>query len=248
MSLRLETPLAWTAGFDVPHSSVLIAATAAAAVAFFALLPTLDLNIASWLYLGDGKWAGKPNKFVSAWREVFIWTFISASVLSVAGLIITRSMKRLWLGLAFVQWLFVAACLVIGPGVVANLVIKDNSGRARPREVIELGGEKLFTPALVRSKQCTKNCSFVSGEAASMFALFFAGAVLWRRRAAAFVTAGIACGFAAGFVRMAQGAHFFSDVVFAGIVMAGTVWIIRWSFVAIAEGSRYREAALGESG
>jgi lipid A 4'-phosphatase len=36
------------------------------------------------------------------------------------------------------------------------------------------------------------------------------------------LAAGTVCGFAAGLVRIAQGAHFLSDVIFAGIFMAMT--------------------------
>jgi membrane-associated phospholipid phosphatase len=81
------------------------------------------------------------------------------------------------------------------------------------------------------SDQCQTNCSFVAGEAASIFMLFFAIAFLARgRQRKMLLMAGIAAGLAAGMIRVAQGGHFLSDVVFAGVVMAlvaeGLVWLI----------------------
>jgi lipid A 4'-phosphatase len=71
-----------------------------------------------------------------------------------------------------------------------------------------------------------------------MFALFFAGACVWRRRFKALVIGGIAAGGVAGLVRMSQGAHFFSDVVFSGVFMAMTVIAVHWLFETIAQQAR----------
>ena len=65
--------------------------------------------------------------------------------------------------------------------------------------------------------QCVNNCSFVGGEAAAMFALFFALALLATGpRRNRLILLGLAAGALAGFIRMAQGGHFLSDIVFAG--------------------------------
>lgn len=121
---------------------------------------------------------------------------------------------------------FLAACLSIGPGIVANAMLKDQWGCARLKQVTLLGGEKEFTPALVPVSQCERNCSFVSGEAASMFAVFFALALLLGGYSSAIFSLGIAAGLGAGLIRMMQGAHFLSDVLFAGVFMALTVGLI----------------------
>jgi lipid A 4'-phosphatase len=55
---------------------------------------------------------------------------------------------------------------------------------------------------------------------------FFAVGLLTPQWSAVLLGAGTLCGLAAGLVRISQGAHFLSDVVFAGIFMAVTALIV----------------------
>jgi len=110
----------------------------------------------------------------------------------------------------------------MGPGILANVVLKDHWGRARPKQVVEFGGAKTFSPPLIPTDQCANNCSFVSGEAAAIFMPFYAAGLVVPQWSATLLAAGTVCGFAAGLVRIAQGAHFLSDVIFAGVFMAMT--------------------------
>lgn len=112
--------------------------------------------------------------------------------------------------------LFMLAVLAVGPGLVVNAVFKEHWGRARPRDIAEFGGARAFTPAFVISDQCERNCSFVSGHASLPFALAALGFLLRRRRWAVYAGAA-ALGGLVGLGRIAQGAHFLSDVVFSGI-------------------------------
>lgn len=116
--------------------------------------------------------------------------------------------------------LFLIACFVSGPGLVANVILKDHWGRARPREVVELGGQKAFTPPLVPSSACDSNCSFVSGEASAVFAILFAAALVFPRRWRTLLAIGLAGGMLTGLIRISMGGHFLSDVLFAGALMA----------------------------
>jgi lipid A 4'-phosphatase len=100
-------------------------------------------------------------------------------------------------------------------------------GRARPKQIVEFGGTKVFTPPLLPASQCRRNCSFISGEAASTYVTFYAAAVLVPQWSVPLVIAGTLGGLATGLVRMSQGAHFLSDVVFAGVFMALTVLLVR---------------------
>jgi membrane-associated phospholipid phosphatase len=115
--------------------------------------------------------------------------------------------------------LFLVVCLSVGPGLLANVGFKDNWDRARPKQIVAFGGNKVFTPALLPTNQCKRNCSLVSGEASSVFAPFYATAAIAPQWAATLIVVGTAAGLSAGIVRIAQGAHFLSDVVFAGLFM-----------------------------
>jgi lipid A 4'-phosphatase len=125
---------------------------------------------------------------------------------------------------------FVVAALALGPGLVVNTVFKDNWGRPRPSTIAEFFGPNQYVSPLLPSDQCLDNCSFPSGHAALGFwliAFAFLAPPRWRRPALA---AAVAFGGFVGVVRIAQGGHFLSDVVFSGVIVVG---LTRWLYVRI---------------
>jgi membrane-associated phospholipid phosphatase len=111
-------------------------------------------------------------------------------------------------------------------------VLKDHWGRARPAQTEAFGGSRHFTPAPFPAAECARNCSFVSGHAALGFSLVAFGFLLPpgpSRRSA--IGAALAFGAVVGLVRIAQGAHFISDVVFAGLLVFGTTDLLYWWIV-----------------
>ncbi len=147
---------------------------------------------------------------------------LSYSVVGIAliGLIVNAVRRRPlgpWRSRVF---LYLIAVVAIGPGLVVNVVFKDHWGRARPRDVVEFGGTKAFTPAFVISDQCPKNCSFVAGHpsmAFAMVALVLVAASRRHRRRAWLIALVVAMGMVVGFGRIVQGGHFLSDVIFSAI-------------------------------
>ena len=147
---------------------------------------------------------------------------LSYSVVGIAliGLIVNAVRRRPlgpWRSRVF---LYLIAVVAIGPGLVVNVVFKDHWGRARPRDVVEFGGTKAFTPAFVISDQCPKNCSFVAGHpsmAFAMVALVLVAASRRHRRRAWLIALVVALGMVVGFGRIVQGGHFLSDVIFSAI-------------------------------
>lgn len=121
--------------------------------------------------------------------------------------------------------LYLLLVMIIGPGLLVNTVFKDQWGRARPSQVEQFGGTKIFTRAAIPTDQCEKNCSFVSGHASVGF-FFLALAFVWPRRRILWLAAGTGMGLGIGFIRMLQGGHFFSDVIFCGIVVYLTARVL----------------------
>lgn len=218
----MSPPASWSL---MPH--VLIAAVAALGAVVFLSVPDIDLWVGRYFYIGKGGFLGGELAWVRLLRNVFIVFFWACVVLSIIGMIHTRKNDGAWLGWRFPHWLFVAICLGVGPGLVANLMLKDNWGRARPKHLVEFGGSKTFSPPLLLSRQCPRNCSFVSGEASAIYIPFYAAAALMPQSAVALVATGTVMGLAAGAVRIAQGGHFLSDVIFAGVFMGLTVLLVR---------------------
>ena len=121
--------------------------------------------------------------------------------------------------------LYLLLVMIIGPGLLVNTLFKDQWGRARPSQVKEFGGSKQFTRAAIPADQCEKNCSFVSGHASVGF-FFLAFAFVWPRRRALWLVTGTGLGLGIGLVRILQGGHFFSDVIFCGIVVYLTARVL----------------------
>jgi lipid A 4'-phosphatase len=202
-------------------------AVGVAAGAVFLARPEIDLGLARLFYAPDAGFVGERLGWVRVLREAFVVLYFGTIGLCLAGLLLIWRGRLQWLSLGKTEWLFLAACLAAGPGLVANLILKDQWGRARPRHVVELGGAKAFTPALVLADQCRRNCSFVSGDASSTYVTFYAAAAVIPQWSATLVVVGTVAGLATGLIRMSQGGHFLSDVVFAGVFMALTVLLLR---------------------
>lgn len=128
---------------------------------------------------------------------------------------------------------FLITTLIMGPGVVVNLILKNNWGRPRPRMVEEFGGDMPYQPVWVPSSWCDTNCSFVSGEASSSIWLIAVVLVLpkaWRLGALLFV---IPLAVILSANRVAFGGHFLSDTLISWgltlLVILSTKWAIdRW--------------------
>ena len=106
--------------------------------------------------------------------------------------------------------------------------MKNFWGRARPGDVLELGGRDDFSPWYQISDACTSNCSFVSGDAAvgfSLIVLYFVSNNL------KYVYLSIIFGFLLGLVRIAEGGHFLSDVIFSAIIVFFFSFIIKKYFL-----------------
>ncbi|MDA8231411.1 MAG: phosphatase PAP2 family protein [Magnetospirillum sp.] len=132
--------------------------------------------------------------------------------------------RRAVLGLSWRKLAYLLMVLAVGPGLLVNVVFKEHWGRARPSQVVEFGGTKTFSPALAISDQCHGNCSFVSGHAAMGFYPVALAFVIGRRRRVLATAGGILLGGAVGAVRIMEGGHFLSDVVFSGLVVYGCSW------------------------
>jgi lipid A 4'-phosphatase len=121
---------------------------------------------------------------------------------------------------------FLLLALAAGPGLIANVLFKSHWGRPRPVETNAFGGQLDFVPWWSPFGACESNCSFVSGEAASAFALLAVAILLPPRYRAAGVVAAIVYGLAVSLMRVAMGGHFLSDTLFAGVFTALAIWLL----------------------
>jgi lipid A 4'-phosphatase len=187
------------------------------------IFPGIDLFVSRQFFMSDV--TDRSANFVLASEPVSIFahevvmrSFQALALALVGGFLYCAIRLRRLCGLGTLQWLFLALALALGPGLVANVLFKETWDRARPFQVEEFGGWLEFTPPLVLSDQCHHNCSFVSGDAAAGFFLHSFAYVARRRRRVIFY-GGLGVGLLVGVMRIAQGAHFLSDVLYAGAFM-----------------------------
>ncbi len=205
-------------------------------LALFVVFPSIDLVVSGWFFV-DGRFFLRHYRWFEFVRSaVPPLTLGGAFVVIMLG-ITARVFREPFLGIVPRTAVYLLVSLVIGPGLLVNSLLKEHWGRARPSAIMNFGGEKAFTPALVMSDQCTHNCSFVSGHAALAFwTVAFALLIRqpWRRMAVA-VT--LLYGFLVGFVRIAQGSHFLSDIVFAAALSVGVVYSLHKLILLPSHGS-----------
>jgi lipid A 4'-phosphatase len=191
-------------------------ALAALTLALFAVRPDLDLAIAHRFYDGGG-FIGQAalEKFG---RDVF----------RVTPFVVLALYAALWLAKRYGRWdrwapsgramVFLIATLAIGPGVVVNLSLKDHWHRPRPINTQGFNGSAEFKPWYDGSGECKKNCSFVSGEAATGFWMVAPASVLPPPVRGPAIVLAFAFGAGASLLRMAFGGHYVSDVLLGGLV------------------------------
>jgi lipid A 4'-phosphatase len=192
-----------------------------------ALFPAIDLGISRLFY--DG---GFPR---DQWWQALLhdslnW-FLGLSLGSVVALYaVNRAFGKNIGNIDGRRVVYLFLVLIIGAGLIVNWTLKDNFGRARPRDIAEFGGHKTFTPAFVVSHECRTNCSFSSGDAAGgFFAIALVFALARRRRAA--LVAGLAVGGIESLARISSGAHFFSDTGVSFFVMLITADVLYYYVV-----------------
>ncbi len=185
----------------------------------FAWFPEVDLRASSLFYRDNGFHLG--NQWWTTLLHESIGYFICLIMASVVAIYaFNRLSRRNVCGVdgKMVSYLFVV--LILGAGLIVNVTLKNNFGRARPRNVTQFGGSQQFTPAFVVADECVTNCSFSSGDGAGAF--FSLALALTSSRRRAMLVAAIGFGGLVSISRIASGAHFLSDTVVSFFVM----WII----------------------
>ena len=189
---------------------------------FFLIFPKIDITISSFFFY-KGTFIHNHFPFISELRTFLknLMVFIGFTSLLYLISLKINSLQKILIIKKKVRSKLIAFGLLFGPlvgcGLIANLYFKDSWGRARPYQIEEFGGKLLYSAPLIKSNQCSKNCSRIGGETSAAFS-FIAGILFLKRRIFFFK---IICmfGFFVIFCRMAMGGHFLSDNLFAINIM-----------------------------
>lgn len=196
----------------------------------FGLYPQLDLAAARYFHgyvdSGVNYFALRIYRPLMYARTAGVWIstmLVAPAVAALVGKLLLPDRRMLISGRAIV---FLIATLVLAPGLMVNVALKDHWGRPRPIDVTEFGGTQHFVPWWSPRGDCPNNCSFVSGDVSgAVWTVAPAALAPPQWRALAY---GAALAFGAGMaaIRVMAGAHFVSDVIFAGVFTFVVIWIV----------------------
>lgn len=195
----------------------------AGAAVLFAAFPAIDIAVSSAFWGGAfGDWPLRRRLPLATIRTAVSFVVWVPVVVVAVGALARSAGLRLPAAFSLRAVCCLALTYLLGPALVANWLLKDNWGRARPYDIEAFGGTAEFTAAWMPS--AAGGASFVSGEVA-IAAAACAAALLATGRARRWLLAlGLVLTALIGAVRLAQGAHFLSDVVFAALL----VWLVAW--------------------
>lgn len=193
----------------------------------FVVWPSLDLIVSNWFYVGQGIFPANDYWFVIGiyqgapilGRLLF---FMALFVVVTAICLPEKISRRFWRRSAAL-----VTVVILGVGLLVHAVLKDGMGRPRPRDVHAFAGVTSFVPVMTTSQFCQTNCSFVSGHAAIGFSLMSFGMFAVRKRRQFWMKAAVLVGGGIGLVRIAQGGHFLSDIIFSFIAIWFSFILIR---------------------
>lgn len=200
-------------------------------VMFLLYLPfssSIDLAIANWFMHEDGTF------HAPSWC-LFVYTYgLLPGQLLFVGSVCLLCFSLCTLRASSIRWpaFFLAATLLIGSGCIGHGIFKQFWNRPRPKQVVLFGGKYPYCPLTIPYKGSSDRFlrSLPSGHATMGFyflALYILGKRLsqkWVQRTGLVLT--IMIGGLLSWARLAQGGHFFSDIVVSLLIMWTTaIWI-----------------------
>ena len=211
----------------------------------FGLYPELDLRVAGYFYsIENANHDTFPLRFspllVRA-RSVVPWIPAVLAAAAVGALVVKLILPRRKLLMPGRAVGFLIPTMILAPWLMANVTLKAHWDRPRPIQVVQFGGNEHFVPWWDPRGDCPANCSFVSGEVTGAFWTLAPAALAPPQRRALAYAAALALGIGMATLRMMAGAHFPSDVIFAGVFTYLIIWIVyaliyRWPRAGLSDG------------
>ena len=191
---------------------------------FVTVGPEIDVYISSLFYYGDKQFLVQSYYLISIlFRKILlpvllVYVFIFPIILRFLPL------QKIYFGYRFsvseIIFIWVSGAITIL--LIVNVVLKNMWGRVRPNDISYFDGVHDFTPWYKISNACASNCSFVSGDSSVGFMLIVFYFITKKNT---YLYLGLILGSLLGFIRIAAGGHFFSDIIFYQIVVTVTILV-----------------------
>jgi lipid A 4'-phosphatase len=225
---------------------VIALAIATATGLLFGLYPRLDIEISAWFFdpLTKGFLAGRPTAGSVNWpgfgRALAMWVVTALAAPAGIALLVKLIKPSTRMLIPARAAVLLVVTLLLAPGLLTNVVLKEHWGRPRPVDVHEFAGSDPFVAWWDPRGGCLHNCSFVAGEGSGAFWTLGPAALTPPQVRPLAYLAALGFGAATGALRIAFGGHFFSDVVFSGVFTFLIIWVFhgllyRWPRPAISD-------------
>ena len=225
IGIKLTTTLFYKLKLEMPfllkiNSNIFLLST----IVFFISIIFLSIGSSFDIYLSGLFYEGKQTFFLQSFdnftifiRKFFLY-FLILYLILFPSISWYFSINIIYLNnkLTLKDVIFIFLSFVFNLVIVINLLLKNFWGRARPNDIVELGGGEIFTPWFVFSDACEKNCSFVSGDSAAGFSIII---LFFLTKNKFFFWLSIISGVLIGSTRILEGGHFVSDVLFSGLLI-----------------------------
>jgi len=210
-----------SSGFSLKKDWIILGAILLITTLIF-WLSDLDITLQSLFFDKEKGWYYVETPF---WRFLYKYGIFLGYILALGSLFL----------ISFTYWqpklifwrrpaMLMVFVVLFGPGILVNLILKDQWGRPRPREITVFAGQEEYCQVAVPNFG-GEGKSFPCGHCAIAF--YLAVPYLFLRKkypfwAFTFLILGLSYGFLMGTARIMAGAHFLSDVIWS----AGAVWAI----------------------
>ena len=140
---------------------------------FLSIGSSIDIYLSNLFYLGNNQFFLQSYDGITIFVRKIILPIVIIYIFILPIFSIYFPLKQLYLKYKFklkdIIFLWLAG--IFNLGIIVNLFFKNIWGRARPGDILQLGGKENFTPWFQISDACNNNCSFFSGDAAVGFSV-----------------------------------------------------------------------------
>ena len=187
-------------------------------MSFSETIETLDIYVSS-LFYDNGHFLLEDNVFGNLIRRGIPEIIVLSAVVIFAVWLYGKINCKVCGNITDRVVLLTSGTMLAGPFLVVNGIFKTFWGRARPRDIMAFGGDKIFSLPFEISDQCAWDCSFMSGHTAVAFWLLAPALLAPEKIRPYAVAAALLFGITVAVFRIGQGAHFFSDVLSSAVIM-----------------------------
>ena len=182
-----------------------------------------DVFLSGLFYYGDAQFLLQGQDILSiVFRDILLpLLVVYIFILPIIGIFIP--IHQIYFGHRF-RFKELAFILISGIStliLVVNVLLKNMWGRIRPNDILQFGGNDIFTPWYKFGNSCVSNCSFVSGDASVGFALMVFYFITKKN---IYIYLSVLLGVSLGFIRIIEGGHFLSDIIFSQIIVTGIIF------------------------